>query len=74
MDENERGLFCLNGLTGMLIGTILLLGILGILIFNAVLVQQKESQNFYKINQNLDGLKENSIDNYKQYKLIGKPQ
>ena len=39
--------------------------------FNALIVQQNEASNFYKINQDLNGLKMNSSDNYKQYQLVG---
>lgn len=71
MNENERGLFALNGITGMLIATVLLLSILAFLVVNAIGVQQNESQNYYKINQDLDGLKANSSDNSKYYELVG---
>ena len=71
MNENERGIFKLNGITGMLVAVVLLLSILGILTFNGLKVQQNEASNFYKINQDLNGLKMNSSDNYKQYQLVG---
>lgn len=71
MNENERGIFKLNGITGMLVAVVLLLSILGFLVFNALIVQQREASNFYKINQDLNGLKMNSSDNYKQYQLVG---
>ena len=71
MNENERGIFKLNGITGMLIAVVLLLSILGVLVFNSLIVQQREASNFYKINQDLNGLKMNSSDNYKQYQLVG---
>ena len=71
MNENERGIFKLNGITGMLVAVVLLLSILGFLVFNALIVQQNEASNFYKINQDLNGLKMNSSDNYKQYQLVG---
>ena len=71
MNENERGIFKLNGITGMLVAVVLLLSILGILTFNGLKVQQNEASNFYKINQDLNGLKMNSTDNYKQYQLVG---
>ncbi len=75
MNENERGLFSLlHGITGMLIATVLLLTILAVLVFNAVVVQQNEAQNFYKVNQSLDALKFNSSDNNKHYELVSKPQ
>lgn len=73
MNENERGLFSLlHGITGMLIAVVLLLSILGFLVFNAINVQHREAQNFYKVNQSLDGLKANSSENHKQYELVGK--
>lgn len=71
MNENERGIFKLNGITGMLVAVVLLLSILGFLVFNALIVQQREATNFYKINQDLNGLKMNSADNHKQYQLVG---
>ena len=73
MNENERGLFSLlHGITGMLIATVLLLSILGVLTYSAIVVQQNEATNFYKINQDLNGLKTNSDDNHKNYQLVGK--
>lgn len=72
MNENERGIFTLNGITGMLIATVLLLSILGVLTYYAINVQQNESQNYYKINQELTGLKANDSSNHKQYELVGK--
>lgn len=71
MNENERGIFKLNGITGMLVAVVLLLSILGFLVFNSIIVQQNEASNFYKINQDLNALKMNSSDNYKQYQLVG---
>ena len=71
MNENERGIFKLNGITGMLIATALLLTILAVLTISGIKVQQNEASNFYKINQDLNGLKMNSSDNYKQYQLVG---
>jgi Family of unknown function (DUF4006) len=53
-------MFGLNGIGGMLIATVLLLSIIGFLAVNALLIQQKESTNYYKI----DGEKEiKMIDN-----------
>ena len=73
MNDNERGVFSLlHGVTGMLIAVVLLLTILAVLVFNSVIVQQREAQNFYKINQDLNGLKMNSSENHKQYELVGK--
>ena len=50
MNDNERGIFKLSGITGMLIATVLLLTILGVLTFSGIKVQQSEASNFYKIN------------------------
>ena len=71
MNENERGIFKLHGITGMLIAVVLLLTILAVLVFNGVLVQQNEATNFYQINQDLQGLKMNSSDNHTHYQLVG---
>ena len=72
MNEKERGIFTLDGITGMLIATVLLLSILGVLTYFAINVQQNEAQNYYQINQDLNGLKANDSENYKQYDLVGK--
>lgn len=71
MNENERGIFKLNGITGMLIAVVLLLSILAVLTVNGIKVQQNEASNFYKINQDLNGLKMNSSDNHTHYQLVG---
>jgi len=67
--QTEGGLFSLmHGLTGYAVAVGLLLSILGVLTYNAIDVQQRESTNFYTINQDLDGLKFKSPDNYTQRK------
>jgi hypothetical protein len=71
MNENERGIFKLSGITGMLIATALLLTILAVLTYNGLKVQQNEATNFYQINQDLNGLKMNSYENHTQYQLVG---
>ena len=71
MNENERGIFKLSGITGMLIATVLLLTILVVLTIFGIKVQQNEATNYYKINQELNGLKMNSSDNHKEYQLVG---
>ncbi|MFT7860488.1 MAG: DUF4006 family protein [Sulfurimonas sp.] len=48
MNEN-RSVFSLDGVTGMLIATVLLLGILVYLSWGAINVQDANSNNFYKI-------------------------
>lgn len=81
MNENERGIFKLSGITGMLIATVLLLTILVGLTIGAINVQQNESTNYYQINQSLDGLTSGSFssdmkqntseEQNKNYQLIG---
>jgi cytoskeletal protein RodZ len=61
MNENERGIFKLSGITGMLIATVLLLTILVVLTISAINVQQDQSTNFYKINQDINGLTSGSV-------------
>lgn len=48
MNEN-RSVFALDGATGMLIATVLLLSILVFLTINALSVQQTNATNFYDI-------------------------
>jgi len=48
MNEN-RSVFALDGVTGMLIATVLLLSILAFLTINALSVQHAQAENFYKI-------------------------
>jgi hypothetical protein len=50
MAENEnRGLFGLHGITGMLIATVLLLSILAFLTVWSLNVQQTQAQHFYDL-------------------------
>lgn len=56
MNENERGVFSLHGIVGYFIAVALLLTILAVLTVNAIKVQQNEATNYYKINQDLNGL------------------
>ncbi|QOP44474.1 DUF4006 family protein [Sulfurimonas sediminis] len=48
MNEN-RSVFALDGVTGMLIATVLLLSILVFLTVNALSVQHANAENFYQI-------------------------
>jgi len=50
----NRSIFSLHGITGMLIATVLLLSILGFLTFNALGVQQANASNFYQIENEKD--------------------
>jgi len=48
MNEN-RSVWALNGLTGGLIATVLLLSILAVLSYYAMAVQSSQATNYYKI-------------------------
>jgi len=69
MAENtNRGLFALNGITGMLIATILLLSILAFLVTNAIKIERAEAKHYYDptpIVSSLDNVKMISKDNAK---------
>ncbi len=73
MSENtKRGVFSLNGVTGMLIATALLLSILAGLTVWGIMVQQKSASNYYDpapIIGNLDNVKAISKDNA-QYAFV----
>lgn len=65
-ENTNRAVFGLHGITGMLIATVLLLGILAFLTMGAMSVQQKSASNFYDpapIVSNLDNVKMRSTDN-----------
>jgi len=65
-DNTNRAVFGLNGVTGMLIATVLLLSILVFLTTWSIDVQQKSASNFYDptpITSNLDNVKAQSKDN-----------
>ena len=49
MNENERGVFALDGITGMLIATVLLLSILAFLTVQGIAAQNRNASNFYQI-------------------------
>lgn len=69
LNENERGIFSIHGITGMLIATVLLLSILGVLTILGLGAQQNQATNYYQVNQDLNGLKFNSKENLSNYKL-----
>lgn len=49
LTEKERGLFKLDGITGMLIATVLLLTVLAVLVTIGLGAQQDNANNFYEI-------------------------
>ena len=63
MNEN-RSVFALDGVVGMLIATALLLSILAFLSVSAMSVQHANAENYYKIKDE-KSIKVNSVDNYK---------
>jgi hypothetical protein len=69
MAENKkRHLFALNGITGMLMATVLLLSILVYLTANAITIQRENATKSYDpspIVNSLDNVKEISEDNAK---------
>jgi hypothetical protein len=70
--QTEGGLWSLlHGLTGYFIAVALLLTILGVLTFNAIVVQNENAETFYSVNADLNGLKMNSLDNIKQRTIQG---
>jgi len=65
-ENTKRSVFALNGVTGMLIATTLLLSILVFLTTWSISVQQKSASNFYDptpITSNLDNVKAQSKEN-----------
>ena len=69
MAENtSRGLFALNGITGMLIATVLLLSILAFLVTKSIGIQRAEAKHYYDptpVVSSLDNVKMISKDNAK---------
>jgi hypothetical protein len=63
MNEN-RSIFALDGITGMLIATLLLLSILAYLSISAMSVQHANAENFYEL-KNETAIKRISVDNAK---------
>jgi len=63
MNENERGVFALHGLTGMLLAVVLLLSILGFLGYNAIGVQKANAEVYYSVNQDITVIKAQSLEN-----------
>ncbi len=63
MNEN-RSVFALDGVTGMLIATVLLLTILAVLTVMGLGVQQANASNFYDIKDE-QSIRMNSVENAK---------
>jgi hypothetical protein len=71
MNESERGVFSIHGVTGYLIAVVLLLSILGVLTVLSLGAQNAEATNYYSVNQDINGLKmiDSSANQYQHYKL-----
>ena len=65
----NRSIFALHGITGMIIATILLLAVEGTLVFLAVTVQQDVAQDYYYI-EDVKSVKMFSADNASHVKLL----
>ena len=70
INENERGIMALNGLTGGIIATVLLLSILGGLTYFSITTQAANASKFYKVNQDLNALKMNSLENMNHRTMV----
>jgi len=65
----NRSIFALHGITGMIIATVLLLAVEGTLVFLAVGVQQDVAQDYYYI-EDAKSVKMFSAENAKHVKLL----
>jgi ABC-type phosphate transport system permease subunit len=63
-NKTRRMCFNLNGLTGGVIATLLLLGVLAFLTINAIRVQQENATKFYQL-QDENNIQTKSVDNIK---------
>lgn len=70
--RTEGGLFSLlHGLTGYFIAVALLLSILGVLTYNAIVVQNDNAEKFYSVDSDLKDLKFNSLENVNHRHIKG---
>ncbi|QKF60591.1 DUF4006 family protein [Campylobacter curvus] len=68
MENTNRNVFALNGLTGMLVATVLLLVILAVLTCLGISVQKDVASKPYTI-QDPSGIQMKSLDNAKHVKI-----
>jgi len=62
--NESRSIFSIDGITGMLIATVLLLSILAFLTVNAMSVEHANAENYYKWNSDMEkNVKVKSADN-----------
>jgi cell division protein FtsB len=69
MENQDRNVFGIHGVAGMLIATVLLLTILAVLVTNAISVQHREATNYYTVDQDINSLKFIDANNAQYYKL-----
>lgn len=65
----NRSIFALHGITGMLIATVLLLASIGTLVFLAIGAQKNHSQDYYYI-EDVKSVKMQSAENASHVKLL----
>lgn len=68
MENTNRNVFALNGVTGMLIATVLLLSILAFLTCLGISAQQEVAQKPYTL-ENPSAIQMKSVDNAKHVKI-----
>ena len=61
MNDSERGVFALNGVTGYLVAVVLLLSILFGLEYFGIAAQKANAETYYTIDQDLNGLKAGTV-------------
>ncbi|MBE2984519.1 DUF4006 family protein [Campylobacter sp. RM9344] len=64
MENTNRSVFALSGITGMLIAVVLLLSIVGVLTYFGILAQQDVANKPYKL-ENPSQIQMKSVDNAK---------
>lgn len=68
MENTNRNVFALNGVTGMLIATVLLLAILAVLTCLGISAQKEVAQKPYTV-ENPSGIQMKSVENAKHVKI-----
>lgn len=68
MENTNRNVFALNGVTGMLIATVLLLTILAVLTCLGISAQKEVAQKPYVL-ENPSGIQMKSVENAKHMKI-----
>jgi len=69
MENQDRNVFGIHGVTGMLIATVLLLSILAWLTVWNISVQSEEATNYYTLDQDINAIKAIDANNANYYIL-----